>query len=209
MMCGPLVLQTSPKSVERYLYHIGRLLAYLSLGALAGALGGWLFLETFTPILAILTAGFLSLIFLWNGIQLWTGSSAFSPLQKIHRWFWNGRVARRQNRQMQSFLMGISSGILPCGWLYSFVLAALATQNILLGALVLFFFWLGTLPALMSLAWGVKKIFSPLRQKAPRLTATAFILTGLLILPLKLFPLFSSATPPSSLLCHPIHSQIP
>jgi len=194
LMCGPLLLASTKNSSQRYLYHFGRLFTYLALGALAGAFGGVLFLETYAPLLALFTALFLSFLFIGSGIQVWTGRNTFSPLQRMHRWLWQQNFMQTRNENIRSLLIGASSGILPCGWLYSFVLAALATRSLFLGVSLLFFFWLGTLPILNSLGWGLEKLAKPLREKFPKLIASALIFTGLLILPIKLLPLFSNSS---------------
>ena len=48
------------------------------------------------------------------------------------------------------FFIGLVTTLLPCGWLYTFVALALAAANPLNACLIMFAFWLGTLPVMIG-----------------------------------------------------------
>src|SRR5690606_18807129 len=55
-------------------------------------------------------------------------------------------------------LLGVSTGLLPCGWLYAFALSAAATGSARDGALVMAAFWLGSVPALVGVGAIVARL---------------------------------------------------
>src|SRR5690606_10362020 len=64
---------------------------------------------------------------------------------------WAGRLLCRLGGwppAARATALGLLSALLPCGWLYAFVLGAAATGSALAGALVLLTFWSGTVPIL-------------------------------------------------------------
>ncbi len=53
----------------------------------------------------------------------------------------------------RGLLLGLATALLPCGWLYSFVLVAAATGHPVWGMCSMAVFWLGTVPALTVGQW--------------------------------------------------------
>ena len=78
----------------------------------------------------------------------------------------------------RAFFLGLLSTCLPCGWLYSFVAVAAASADPLQGAAIMAFFWVGTLPALASLAAITQIASSSLRGYIPRITAVLLVFAG-------------------------------
>jgi sulfite exporter TauE/SafE len=58
------------------------------------------------------------------------------------------------NLPTAAFSWGLTSTLLPCGWLYFFVLAAAAAPTSAMTIAIMFAFWLGTLPLLSVAAWS-------------------------------------------------------
>jgi sulfite exporter TauE/SafE len=78
--------------------------------------------------------------------------SDLAPLPGDGRWF--SRVAGRLKGRVPGhpFATGLFLGLLPCGLLYSAVIAAVARGGALDGALALATFGLGTAPALLGVS---------------------------------------------------------
>jgi sulfite exporter TauE/SafE len=76
--------------------------------------------------------------------------------------------------------MGLLTAILPCGWLYAFVVTAAGTGGALAGAFVMTAFWLGTLPVMVGLGVGLQALAGPLRRHLPAVSAVAIVVVGLL-----------------------------
>jgi uncharacterized protein len=77
-------------------------------------------------------------------------------------------------------LIGLSTALLPCGWLYAFVVAAAGSASPLTGALIMLALWMGSLPALLGLGLTVQAILRRGRSALAWLNAVALIALGAL-----------------------------
>ena len=160
-MCSPFVLfvsrrYTPPDGGRRAAfaaqgwYHAGRVLTYAALGALAGALGevvelaGTLFgLQRAASVVAGGALVIWALVALSDlAPRLGAGGSLFSRVAGVLK----GRVPGHP------FATGLFLGLLPCGLLYSALIAAVARGGAIEGAAALALFGLGTAPALLGVA---------------------------------------------------------
>jgi uncharacterized protein len=167
-------------------YNSGRLLSYATLGALAGALGAALDLGGAVigvQRVAAVVAG--ALIALWGTGMLLAALGRSVPrldpptlLATVVR----RGIARFTGRRpaARAFVIGLLTGCLPCGWLYGFVATAAGTGSVASGAAVMVVFWLGTLPAMVSLGLGLRALAGPLGRRLPAACAAAMIIVGLL-----------------------------
>jgi sulfite exporter TauE/SafE len=180
-MCGGLVASVNRGTASLVSYHLGRLVGYSGLGMIAGTFGHRIFQSSDISVMYWVSAGLMALMFIYLGINLWFGKSIHffrlpTPiLIRLHKWSRNG-----------AFPVGFFSAFLPCGWLQTFVLGAVMTQSAVLGGLYLFFFWLGTLPALSLAPWMTLRILRPVASKAPRIAGTLLITIGVLTLGVKI-----------------------
>jgi len=160
-MCSPFVLFVSRRYVApdagraaafraQLWYTAGRVLTYAILGALAGALGG--VVQLAGALLGLQRAASVvagAVLVLWALVALSdlvpgleTGGSLFAKVAARLK----GRVPGHP------FAVGLFLGLLPCGLLYSAVIAAVARGGPLEGALALLLFGLGTAPALLGVS---------------------------------------------------------
>jgi sulfite exporter TauE/SafE len=160
-MCSPFVLFVSRRYAApeagraaafraQLWYTAGRVLTYVALGALAGALGG--VVEMAGSLLGLQRAASVvagGALVLWALVAL---SDLVPGLDTGGKLF--GRVAGALKGRVPGhpFATGLFLGLLPCGLLYSAVLAAVARGGALDGALALALFGLGTAPALLGLS---------------------------------------------------------
>lgn len=179
-MCGGLMLNVAKSRKTLFLYHFGRLFGYCSLGALAGLIGETFLESTQFLFIPKLSATLIALGFVFTGVQLWQGKSIH--LFRLPFYFWN-KLAN-----CGSFSVGLLSAFLPCGWLHIFILGAIGTSSTKSGCLLLFFFWLGTLPSMTFAPWIIQRIFKPLTNRLPRLSAIILIVIGIGNLGVKLIP---------------------
>jgi len=188
-MCGPIAITVNNSSGHMSLYHIGRLMSYLTLGILAGFIGET-FLSNNFSIISSISIILISIFFIYSGYKLVRGK----PLELIPVKTISSIISRpakwslTQSKPVRSLILGIVNGFLPCGWVYIFVIGAVTTKSPLYAAGILFVFWLGTLPALSAFPFLYKKTF----RKAPRkLVVTAgliLIVVGLANISLHLLP---------------------
>lgn len=159
-MCAPFVLLVSRRFVPpgagraealraQLWYTAGRVLTYTVLGALAGFVGG--VVELAGSLLGLQRAASVvaGLVLVLGGLAGlagtgagWDGGRLFARL--------SGALGRRLPGHPLG--LGLFLGLLPCGLLYSALIAAVARGGAIQGALALLVFGLGTAPALLGLS---------------------------------------------------------
>jgi sulfite exporter TauE/SafE len=167
-------------------YSLGRLLTYATLGAAAGALGATLDSAGALAGIQRLAAVVASVVVVGWGMA---GLGRAMGL-RLGRQGSGGFLARAAAVGMgvaggwpvpaRALLTGILAGLLPCGWLWAFVVTAAGTAQATTGALVMAVFWAGTIPMLAGVGLLLDTIVGPLRRYLPAATAVAMILVGLL-----------------------------
>lgn len=193
-MCGPLVLfyagsDGDPAAVRRghLAYNLGRLAAYLALGAVAGALGAAVELTGALAGFAGATAlvgG--ALVALWGVHGLLVAWGARLPRMTAPA-RWRALPARFASRLRglpvagRAGALGLLSGLLPCGWLWAFVAVAATTGSPAAGAGVTAAFWLGTVPALLGVGAASRLLSAPIRRRLPAVTAAILLLLGIAV----------------------------
>lgn len=170
------------------LYNGGRLLAYLSLGALAGVVGATVtqlgILAGVGQAAAILAA---LLMIAWGVANLLAirGFHA-GPLRAPVGWMrFSGRIlgaVQSQPVAIRALLTGLLTTLIPCGWLYVFVVAAGGTGSVVRSMLMMAVFWVGTVPALLVVGVSIQKAAGRFGRHMPLISAVAVLLIGLVTL---------------------------
>ncbi|NOR64878.1 MAG: hypothetical protein GQ468_02555 [Candidatus Scalindua sp.] len=189
-MCGALAMTAGAQSRKGLAYyHLGRLLGYFSVGALAGFLGSE-FINSEMKYISLISTVFLSVSFLVIGFSIIKKGQLHIKQPAFLKLFYQNRVGRilesKTSHSVSSFLIGLLSPLLPCGWLYGFILIAVATNNPLWGGILLTSFWIGTIPALSGISLLVKKPIKHFNGKASIFIGIFLMLIGLSSLVLKL-----------------------
>lgn len=166
-MCGGIVIAyTSTKvnhtwskqkqSLSHLLYSFGRITTYTFLGGVFGFLGSLsLFSQKANAIFLI----FIGIFMLLVGISI-SGKFKFLTLieHSISKQNWYKKSFKQllSSDSLKSFyLLGMLNGLLPCGFVYVFIIMALGTSSFLWGAFVMFIFGVSTIPALFSLGFFI------------------------------------------------------
>ncbi|WP_413578617.1 sulfite exporter TauE/SafE family protein [Bdellovibrio sp. HCB290] len=166
-MCSPIAcLMGERKSLLSY--HLGRLVSYVTLGVLAGGMGQFLLASQYAWLRSA-SAVIFALVLFSMGLRLiaprW--GNKITPKVDPHGLIKVFRQLRKFHLNQSGFVVGILTGLLPCGWLYTYVTAAVALQSPVMGGALMFLFWVGGLPALAILPAmiqnGLRQI--PLRQQ--------------------------------------------
>ena len=165
-------------------YHGGRLVSYVALGVAAGAagrmlnLGGALAgirsLATVVAAATVITFAVITLARQW-GARL-PAHAAPAWLSGISRPVYQYAMTRPPI--VRAGMIGLSTTLLPCGWLYAFVVTAAGTASSSAAAVTMFAFWIGTLPALVALGAATRSVLGPLHRQLPVATAIALLLAG-------------------------------
>ncbi|TWU55248.1 sulfite exporter TauE/SafE family protein [Rubripirellula reticaptiva] len=194
-MCGPLAMWASgigDKAPRRTvvmstaMYHVGRMLTYVLAGLIAGGIGSaidvggsWIGIQ----VAAARVVGGLMVIV--GALKLWTlirGQSKEAHPPKPSR---IGGVLVKMRPYLfrlppvsRALATGLLTTLLPCGWLYLFALFAAGTASPVMGAVVMFAFWVGTVPALTALVAGSLWLSRRFTMVIPAAAAVLLITTG-------------------------------
>lgn len=191
-MCGGLVTATCEKSNDVFRYQIGRLLGYLVLGALAGIIGSFLNFKHVHPLVSLIPAVFIGLLFIFWGLQNYRGKKAELPtpkfLSRLYTKLWFKLVQKNKNFT-KAFFTGLISIFLPCGLLYGVVLGTLAFQHTHEALFSMFFFWLGTVPSMVVAPGIVQRVIRPFKSKLPKTFAISLMAIGVLTITLRMVKL--------------------
>jgi len=181
---GDPAVKTSRHVLQAF-YHLGRLITYISLGVFAGTLGATLDLGGSLVGLqrtAAIVAGAMMVTFgLLTLLRVLGANIRRMPIPAVLTKFASAGHARAAHLtpSARALVTGLLTTLLPCGWLYAFVITAAGTASPGLGALTMFAFWLGTLPVLATLGFSFHKVSRALGAQLPAITASAIILVGI------------------------------
>ncbi|TMQ13148.1 MAG: sulfite exporter TauE/SafE family protein [Deltaproteobacteria bacterium] len=182
-MCGPLVgLHGGARSLRLALIHaLGRLTTYGALGALAGLVGSAVdvagHLAAVQHVAAIVAGG---AIVGWGVRAIAVAAGWITVQSSGGALFQRGLVQIRGRRPAgRAWLVGVLTGLLPCGWLWAFVVSAAGTASPVAGALVMAVFWLGTVPAMTGVLALGGAVLDAMRRRMPVISAGILIVLGL------------------------------
>lgn len=192
-MCAPFVLSQVTARLERIPaagmteadrwraaalvpYHLGRLLTYAALGAVAagatGTLAGWQGFNWLAAALLCLAALFIAGMALPRLREFLPGSNAGPWAGAL---VGLGRGLLSDPSGWRGLVLGILLGFIPCGLLYAALAAAAATGDALGGAFAMLAFGAGTVPLLLLAGilgqMALARLREPLLAWAPLLLA--------------------------------------
>jgi len=166
---------TLEKLQPHLMFNAGRIVSYAILGAAIGGLGSKLQISlTFTSVLIVA----VSVMMFFLALQM-LGVKAFRKLQFTMPKFITRRIADETKFQGKytSFLMGAFTFFLPCGFTITAQGLALISGSAVQGALIMLFFALGTLPALLAIGLSSVKF-----SQKPHLANKFLKVAGVLVL---------------------------
>lgn len=173
-MCGPIAaLANRPR--QFFFYQVGRLASYALLGTLAGAFGkgvlGWI--PDDRKWIVSLVLGLFSL---WILFAVWN----LELPRQVQRFLWQHRP--RHHEILNFFSLGALNGLLPCHWLYGFLVVAAGSGSPVKGAALTFSLWVGSLPWLLgaSSLSGLARRFLPASPWMARLLLVVVVI-GLIL----------------------------
>jgi sulfite exporter TauE/SafE len=197
-MCGPFTClyagsRTDSRQVTAHAsYNVGRLVSYVVLGTIAGSIGARVDeLGRFAGVahLAAVVAGCLMIV--WAAGTIAASLGVRIPISLAPEWArrtLGGLLisASRQRAEVRGLIVGLLTTLLPCGWLYTFVVVAGSTGGALAGATVMAVFWVGTVPILLAVGMSAARLLGPLTRRLPVVSATFVLVLGLLTIAGKL-----------------------
>ena len=161
-MCGGIVLAYTANKIDKnsskisqsifhIIYSLGRVLTYVTLGAIFGYLGGVAMFNNMANGTLNIIAGVFMLL---SGLSL-VGKIKF--LTSIEYSISNSNFYKNFFKKIllsktlfSFFILGMLNGLIPCGFVYFFAITAASTGDALYGAIVMLIFGISTIPALFS-----------------------------------------------------------
>jgi uncharacterized protein len=182
-MCGAFACLANGGAQRGVWFHGGRLLSYLTLGVLAGSAGAGLnragamanMQRTATAVASVA-------LIVWGVVQLHRATRARRTGTGAA---WGGVIGRQLARtahwepHARATAIGVMTGLLPCGWLWAFLATAMGTGGPWKAAAVMAVFWIGTVPMLLAVAAGARRLGPLARIRWPVASATLVLLIGL------------------------------
>ena len=194
-MCGGIVVAYSSiklggepskgyQAAAHLLYSLGRVTTYTTLGAIFGYIGGVITFNNIANGVLLIVAGIAMVL---AGLSL-LGKIKFLTIIE-HSFSSSGFYKDAFKKILNSkslfsfYLLGLLNGLLPCGFVYFFAIAAASTASPLYGALVMFIFGIGTIPAMFGLGFLTSLASSSsFRNMMMSLSSIAVILYGIFTL---------------------------
>lgn len=195
-MCGGFVVSYAGSSKGgifaiplHVAYNFGRLLTYSCLGALSGWIGSGV-----NNVGAMVGVQQVAGIVLGLILVAWAVLGFVSPTRKgaignrtaelFFRLapFFRRTLANSAGRPpiVRAFSIGTLSTLLPCGWLYMYAAVAATSGSALGGIVIMFLFWLGTLPMMLAVGGLSRVLAAKLGKIAPIFAGLSCLVIGIL-----------------------------
>ena len=189
-MCGPLVMALPifqfnliDKLVATFLYHLGKISTYGLLGIVVGFFGRQIPFYNVQQHLSIVIGVLMLLYVLWVFYLHPSQKLGFLKIEWIQKPVLAalGKLLK-QNRILSFLLIGLLNGLLPCGMIYLALASAWASQSVLQSGLFMVSFGIGTLPALVLIAFGGQLMGFAFRQKIQKALPIMLMSMGVLLI---------------------------
>jgi uncharacterized protein len=185
-MCGPIALAVSAKDNSKFLknkiiYNLGRTMTYSLLGGVIGLVGFSFSLAGIQQWISILMGSIILIMaFFYKRSERWiTQSGLYGGVSKLKS---SLGYFLKKGGSTAFFASGVLNGLLPCGMVFIALIASLALQNPVNGALYMFFFGIGTIPMLVSIMITGKILSLSLRTKLTNFLPYVAMFIGILFI---------------------------
>ena len=181
-MCGPLTLFIMGKnrSLRVFsLYHGGRIISYLLLGIILGLLGHSLQLFKAQQVVT-LTLGILLLLL--YGVPTFRNRLENFYYQSLFYQFIKKNLTKNLSKRNRWIFSGVANGFLPCGLTYVAAASAVAVGTLGKGMTFMLFFGLGTIPAMLLVAFGGAWASDRFKKLIPGAVSFTAIASGCLLI---------------------------
>ncbi|MCI5969480.1 sulfite exporter TauE/SafE family protein [Helicobacter sp.] len=196
-MCGGIVLAYSSKLTNHSiikkgqliayhtLYSLGRITTYVLLGAIVGALGNMFNLNATLQGVLFITAGVATILAGLSLLGRITFLKHWEHSLQNSKWYQNRfQKALSLKTPFSLYLLGVLNGLLPCGFVYTFLFSTIGFASIPKAMLIMLVFGLGTLPSVFLFGLLANTAFykPKFRKILMNLAALAIIVFGILMI---------------------------
>ncbi len=188
-MCGPIAfmlpvdrINNFKKLGQIFIYHFGRLMAYVIIGLVFGLLGKGLSIFGAQQKLSI-AIGVLMILIVLIPYKTFNKYNLSKPIYKVISKVKNQLGKELKKKSPDTFLtIGFLNGFLPCGLVYMALFGAIAMGNALQGGLYMMLFGLGTIPLMTTAIYFSSMLKGGIRQKVQKVIPVFVIAIGLLFI---------------------------
>ena len=185
-MCGPLSLalpvhhlSKTRKFLSLLLYQFGRIITYSLLGLIFGLAGRRIYLsgyqQGFSIILGIIVLVFAVMYFIQkHSIHLSFLKGFYLFTQKVIT-----KLLGSKANPSNFLMIGMANGLLPCGMIYIAIAATLSLTQVTHSVLFMIMFGLGTLPAMMLVAYAGQMMNIETRRLFRKAVPVFIIIVGI------------------------------
>jgi uncharacterized protein len=188
-MCGPIAMMLpvdrsneTKRILQLFLYHLGRLTAYGSMGLLLGLLGKGFYLAGWQQQLSI----FVGIVMIVIAVVPEKELAKYNFSKPIYRLISKVKSSLGQqfkSRSLKSFFtIGLLNGYLPCGMVYVALFGALAMPNISVSVLYMLLFGIGTIPMMSAVVLISNVLSIPIRNKIQKVIPVLAVVIGVLFI---------------------------
>jgi len=185
-MCGPIAFMLpvdrknkAKKGLQIGLYHLGRLLAYATIGLAFGLVGKGLYLFGMQQKLSI-GIGLGMIILVLIPIRVFNSHKISRPVYSVISKIKNRLGKELKKKTPDTFLtIGFLNGFLPCGLVYMALFGAIAMGSPWEGSLYMTLFGLGTVPLMTSAIYFSGLLKGTIRNRVRKLVPVFVVAIGL------------------------------
>ena len=188
-MCGPIAFMLPvdhtnnlKKAAQVSLYHLGRLLAYGTIGLVFGILGKGLYVFGMQQKLSV-AIGILMIILVLIPSKVLNRFQISRPVYKVISKIKSRLGKEFKKKTADTFLtIGFLNGFLPCGLVYMALFGAIAMGNVAQGSLYMVLFGLGTIPLMTSAVYFSGLLKGGIKKRVQKLIPVFIVLMGALFI---------------------------
>ena len=188
-MCGPIAIMLpvdrnneAKKITQIITYHIGKLIAYSTLGLVFGLLGRSFYLAGMQQQLSIIV-GVLMIIVALVPEKIVAKYNFSKPIYKVITKVKSSLGKQFKSKSYKSlFTIGLLNGFLPCGMVYVAIFGAIAMQSISLGILYMLLFGVGTIPMLTAVIYVSTLVSFSFRKTLQQVIPVVAVVIGMLFI---------------------------
>lgn len=188
-MCGPIAMMLpvernnpAKKATQIITYHLGRLMAYGSIGLLFGLLGKGFFLAGIQQQMSVII-GIAMIVVILTPEKVFAQYNFSKP---VFRWISKMKQTLGSHFKSKSykslFIIGLLNGFLPCGMVYVALFGAIAMQSASFGVLYMLLFGLGTVPMMSVVVYINSFLTVSVRNKIQKVIPYVGVIIGVLFI---------------------------
>lgn len=178
---GGLLASSISKKSDKYratsLFLVSKLFGYTLFGAILGAFGEAFNISTQTQAVLQILIGFFMLATAARILNLHPifNFTALRPPKFVFKLMRSGNI---KDTSLAPLILGFLTVFIPCGVTQAMLILSIGSGSALNGALIMFFFTLGTSPVFFLLGMAIEKIFK--NNLLTKIAATTVAIIGLL-----------------------------